>query len=382
MSENNAYITRTGSFLPNEAISNDEMESYLGFIDSKPSKSRRIVLRNNGILQRYYAIDRDGKATHTNAQMTALAVKELFKNDPKEVEKIELLSCGTSTPDQMMPSHGVMVHGWVPELGAIEVVSPSGVCCSGMHALKYAYMAVRSGDVETAISTGSERLSRVLRADTFEEEAQHLNKLEENPYISFEKDFLRWMLSDGAAAFLLANKPNENGISLRIDWIEGVSYAHQLEPCMYMASDKLENGELKSYMDYSSAEIMNQSILSIKQDVKLLGENIVARGFDKLKVIFDKRGNTVDEIQHFLPHMSSHFFKDKIADKLIENGMGIPDEKWFTNLSTTGNVGAGSCYLMLDELFKSNRLKKGEKILLAVPESSRFSYVFSMLTVV
>ena len=43
----------------------------------------------------------------------------------------------------MMPSHACMVHGWLPELGSIEVVSPSGVCCAGMHALKYAYMAVK-----------------------------------------------------------------------------------------------------------------------------------------------------------------------------------------------------------------------------------------------
>ena len=59
----------------------------------------------------------------------------------------------------------------------------------------------------------------------------------------------------------------------------------------------------------------------------------------------------------------------------------IPKERWFTNLSTKGNVGAGSIYLMLDELFTSGRLKEGDKILLAVPESSRFSYVFCLLTV-
>src|SRR6478736_2445248 len=157
MSNNKVYITRTGSFLPNEPISSDEMESYLGYINGKPSKSRRIVLRNNGITRRFYAIDKDGKATHTNSQMTAQAVKALFKNNPEEIKNVELLSCGTSTPDQMMPSHGVMTHGYVPELGPIEVVSPSGVCCSGMHALKYAYMAIKSGEVTNAVSTGSER---------------------------------------------------------------------------------------------------------------------------------------------------------------------------------------------------------------------------------
>ena len=78
--------------------------------------------------------------------MTASAIRKLLDNDPEQI-KIDLLACGTSSPDQMMPSHGVMVHGELPETRAIEVVSPSGVCCAGMHALKYAYMSVKTGDV-------------------------------------------------------------------------------------------------------------------------------------------------------------------------------------------------------------------------------------------
>jgi 3-oxoacyl-[acyl-carrier-protein] synthase-3 len=197
----NVYITRTANFLPNKPVLNDEMEDYLGLINDKPSKARKIVLRNNGIKRRYYAIDKNGKATHTNAEMTALAVRSLFSDDPGGLQSIELLSCGTSSPDQMMPSHGVMVHGFLPESGAIEVVSPSGVCCASMHALKYAYMAVKTGDVQKAVATGSERFSRSLRSDVFEDEVKKLAELEQNPYIGFEKDFLRWMLSDGAGAF-------------------------------------------------------------------------------------------------------------------------------------------------------------------------------------
>ena len=381
MSFKEVYITKTAHFLPNEPISNEEMEEYLGMINNKPSKSRRIVLRNNGIKRRFYAITKEGKATHTNAEMTALAVKALFRNKPDAIKSVELLSCGTSSPDQMMPSHAVMVHGWLPETKAIEVVSPSGVCCAGMHALKYAFMAVRTGDVHTAVSAGSERLSRVLRSDVFEDEVQKLTELEQNPYISFEKEFLRWMLSDGAAAFLLADKKSETGLSLRIEWLEGVSYANEMETCMYMASEKLEDGVLKSYMDYSPEEIAAQSILSMKQDVKMLSENIVRLGGIKMKSLFEEKGLTSADIDYFLPHMSSEFFRNKIAEQLELNGTPIPKEKWFTNLDSLGNVGAGSAYLMIDELFNSGKLKKGEKIFLLVPESSRFSYMYALLTV-
>jgi len=382
MALNEVYINRTSHFFPNEPVSNDDMESFLGMIDDKPSKSKRIVLRNNGITNRYYALEKGGKITHTNAQLTAEAVKELFKKDPAELNSIDLLSCGTSSPDQLMPSHGCMVHGWLPETKAIEVVSPAGVCCAGMHALKYAYMSVKTGDAKKAVATGSERFSASLRADQFEDEVHTLENLEQNPYISFEKEFLRWMLSDGASAFLLTDKKNENDLSLRIEWLEGVSYANDMEACMYAGSDKLEDGSLKSYLEYEPHEINEHSVMTIKQDVKMLSEHIVPLGGIKLKQLFIDKGMTPDDITYFMPHMSSNFFKQKIYDRLIHEEIGIPWEKWFVNLSQVGNVGAASVYFMIDELFNSGKMKVGDKILLLVPESSRFSYMYGLLTVV
>lgn len=375
------YITRTATFLPNQAVSNDEIEDYMGLINGKKSRAKNIVLRNNGIKRRFYALDKQGVATHTNAQLAALSIKELFRPNPDELKDMDLLCCGTSSPDQMMPAHGVMVHGALPESRSIEVISPSGNCCSGMHALKYAYMAIRIGDSKLAVCTGSERTSRLLHANTYASEIENLKDLENDPYIAFEKDFLRWMLSDGSGAFLLSNVKNKEGINLKIDWIEGVSYANEIETCMYMASEKLENGDLKSFKDYTPDEVINESILSIKQDVKLLSSNIVSVGFKKLKDIWQRKNMSMDDIDHFIPHMSSEFFRSKIATALEENDMYIPQEKWYSNLTQVGNVGAGSIYLVVDELMKSGRLKKGERLLIAVPESARFSYVFACLTV-
>ena len=214
-----------------------------------------------------------------------------------------------------------------------------------------------------------------------EEEAQKLNELSDNPYIAFQKDFLRWMLSDGASAFLMSDKPNDTGLSLRLDWIEGISYANEMKTCMYMGGEKMEDGSLKGFMDYTPEEIMNQSIFSIKQDITLLSDNIVTLGGKKIKEIFDRKGLTVADIDHFLPHISSEFFKSKIYDLVEIYGGGIPYEKWFINLYTVGNVGAASVFLMINELFNSGKLKKGETILLLVPESARFSYMYAMLTV-
>ena len=83
----NVYITRTGKFLPNAPVFNEDMEQYLGMVDGKPSKARAIVLRNNGIKQRYYALDKEGQVTHTNVEMATKAIQNLFDDNFNVVKK-------------------------------------------------------------------------------------------------------------------------------------------------------------------------------------------------------------------------------------------------------------------------------------------------------
>ncbi len=58
------------------------------------------------------------------------------------------------------------------------------------------------------------------------------------------------------------------------------------------------------------------------------------------------------------------------------------DERWFTNLSSTGNVGSASTFLLLEELLYSGKLKTGDNILCLVPESGRFLFGYMLLKVV
>lgn len=95
------YITKVASYLPNNPIENDQMESFIGFIGGKPSRVRSIVLRQNGIKTRYYGIDKSQKMTHTNALLAKNAVCNLF-DDNKIPEDVFLLSCATSSPDQLL----------------------------------------------------------------------------------------------------------------------------------------------------------------------------------------------------------------------------------------------------------------------------------------
>jgi 3-oxoacyl-[acyl-carrier-protein] synthase-3 len=374
------FITKASTYLPNEPVSNDEMETYLGYINDKPSKARSLILRNNKITTRYYALDKNGKPTHTNAQITAKAVEMLFDENFSK-ENMELLSCGTTSADQIQPSHASMVHGELNLGKSIEINTSTGLCNSGMNAFNYGFLSVKAGVKENAVCVGSERFSAWMTADKFNHEAENLKLLEERPIIAFKREFLRWMLSDGAGALLLENKPRENSTSLKVEFIDFYSYAHEIEACMYAGCEKQEDGSLKSWADYPSDEWLKESIFALKQDTKILDQYILVKGAESLRSSFDKHNLDPDSIDHVLAHISSGYFKEGLKNEFANVGLDFPWEKWFYNLSEVGNIGAGSIFIALEQLMNSGRLKKGEKVLLCVPESGRFAYSCALLTV-
>lgn len=379
----NVYINNIQAFLPNEAVSNDEMEMVLGQVGNRPSRARKMILRSNKITSRYYAVDKEtGLATHSNAQLTAQAIRQL-NSESFDINDIELLACGTTVPDQLLPNHALMVHGELA-IPSCEVVATAGICLSGTMSLKYGYMSVLSGLSENAVATGSETASAMMRAKNFKEEVdQKIAALESQPEIAFDKDFLRWMLSDGAGAVLMSAKPNNKGLSLKIDWMMQKSYANELDACMYAGAVKQPDGNLKGWLAYDTNEWLSQSIFSVKQDVKQLNENIVKYTVTKpLQELVESGKVDPDSVDYFLPHYSSGYFRDKLYAGMQEAGCDIAQDKWFTNLTSKGNTGSASIYIMLEELFHSGKLKAGDKLLCYVPESGRFSTAFMQLTVV
>lgn len=375
---NEVFITRTAAYLPLEPVGNDEMENVLGMVGGRPSKARRLVLRNNGIRHRHYALDRvTGEPVMSNAEMAANAVRALG-----DIGKVDCLAAATSRPDQLMPGHGVMVHG-VLNWPHLEVVSLSGICLAGAAAFKYAWLSVRAGDAQRAVAVASELASICLHARNFEAESEHkVKELEERPEIAFEKDFLRWMLSDGAGAVLLENKPS-GPLSLKVHWVELSSAAHELPACMYSGAEKNEDASLTGWQEFTTQEWSTRSVFTVKQDVKLLNEHVVrATLVEPLRELVKKHGLGSQKIDWFLPHISSKYFAEPVAAGLVEAGLEIPRANWFTNLVEKGNTGSASPFIMLDELFHSGRIKKGHKLLMFVPESGRFSSGFIFMEAV
>jgi 3-oxoacyl-[acyl-carrier-protein] synthase-3 len=365
------YITSTGSFLPGPPIDNDEMEEILGLVDGKKSRLKRRILKANGIQTRHYAIDKDHNTIYSATDMGARAGQACLDRSTLSNHQIKMLSCATTQGDMVVPGFGSMVQG---ELGIpeVELHSAHGICSSSSMAIKAAFNNIRVGDQPNALVVVSELASRLFKNTHYEAAGG-------SAALNFDAEFLRWMLSDGAGAFLLEDRPR--GRCLRIDWMRSYSHADSFPVCMGIGAptDKEDKRTWQDFPTYAEAEA--SGAILIRQDIRLL-ENIVKLGVDGALRLIEEGLLDTEKLDHLLCHYSSHHFKSRIYELLDMAGARIDEEKWYSNLYTRGNTGSASILIMLDEFLQQDTAKIGDTIICMVPESGRFNVAYFHLTVV
>jgi 3-oxoacyl-[acyl-carrier-protein] synthase-3 len=371
-----AYITATASFLPGDPVPNDEMEDYLGTVGRGVSDLRDLTLANCGIKTRHYSFDKNQQTTISNAEMGANAVREAARRAGLGPNDVELLTASTTLSDLLVPGLASMVHGELG-YGPMEISSSAGICSSGMMALKNAYLQVAIGEKRNAISVASEAGSKVFKSTRYVE----MGLLAEDGVLPLEAAFLRYMLSDGAGAVVIENRPAASGISLRIDWISLTSFANTEKTCMYAGSKS--NAVMKSWLDYpTAAEAEADGALAIRQDLSLL-PHLVGLGADEWERL-RKLGKFDPDTLTWIPaHYSSERMKELVFKEFARRGInaGRP-EKWYSNLTSVGNIGGAAIYVILDEMMTEGLVKEGDTLLCMVPESGRFVISFMHLTAV
>jgi 3-oxoacyl-[acyl-carrier-protein] synthase-3 len=350
------YVTAAGAYLPGEALDNEETARRLG--DTGTGAVRRRIMAANGIESRHFALDELGRVTMLNEELAAQAVTAALKDRGLSITDIGMLATGTTQADLLVPGFASMVHG---RLGGkpLELLSAGGVCASSMAALAGAARAIEAGDHDRAVVVGSELVSRSLRT----------------PSRTMDVEFLRWTLSDGAGAVVLENQPRPEGISLRLDWTHSVSHADTREVCMSAGGAPIAGS---TWLDQPSPDV---SLVQLRQNVSMLPD-LFRTGVHEFRELVRAGRVQPQEIDHLLCHYSAERSRAEVADLLGESGLAIDPSRWFSNLRTCGNTGAASIFIMLEEALRTGRFAPGERILLAVPESGRFTFAFAHLTVV
>ena len=123
----------------------------------------------------------------------------------------------------------------------------------------------------------------------------------------------------------------------------------------------------------------NPMILS--QDVKILAKYMAPLSKKAVEGALCEHGETLDSYSMVLPHMSSYHFEPAVKKIMTELSQNREVPYW-TNLSTAGNTGAASIFIMLDEYLKTKPVAAGDRILLFVPESGQFNFVLISLSIV
>lgn len=369
-----AYITSIGKFLPGEPVPSERIEEVIGAVGPNSTELRDKVIENSGIRQRHYAIDTEQRTVYSNVDMCRLAIEDATARRGIEVDDIGLLVASTSAADLLGPAHATMLHGELWSRPA-ETLSVSGLCCSGMAAMKAAWTQVEHGGHANALVSTSELVSRLFKSSQYEESG-----LGDNGSLDFDVAFLRYMLSDAAAATIVEDRPAPDGLSLRIEWISVTSYAHNTKPCMYVGSrdQSLE----RTWQDYPTfGDAARDGAMALRQDMKLL-PRLVKTGADEYVRLAEAGMIDPDEIDHVAVHYSSETLRPFAQREFARRGLDIREDRWFSNLPTVGNVGCAAIYLILEEMLASGRIEEGQKVLCFIPESGRFTISFMLLTAV
>ncbi|HEY4028839.1 MAG TPA: 3-oxoacyl-[acyl-carrier-protein] synthase III C-terminal domain-containing protein [Caulobacteraceae bacterium] len=370
------YITGAGAFLPGPRVANDAMEDYLGRIGGRPSAVGQRVLRWNGIENRHYALTPCGAWTDTNAGMCAKALRAALQAAGLGLGDLDLLAAATTQGDLMVPGHASQVHG---ELGGgeLEAVSFQSVCASALMAAKYAWMAVGAGEADCAAACSGEFSSRWFQPSFYEGTAL----VDGKGRLGMAADFLRFTLSDGAGAVVMEPRPRPEGLSLKVEWIDLASLAGRFDPCMWAGAAEAERTVPDGAWSRRGPVAAHAAgAIALQQDFQLLKTVIrawIGVYLDKV----DKGRIAPAAVDHLLCHYSARSLREEIVGLLQATGAMIPQDRWFTTLHDSGNVGAASIWIMLDGLIRSGRLQPGQKVLCIVPESGRALVGFMMLTV-
>ena len=372
-----AYLTAGGQFLPGPPIGNDRMGQFIGSLSDRSDRLGRMVLRQNGIRARHYALREDGSTEWTLARLAAEAARHCLSRAEIDASELGLLATATTQNDVMVPGLASGVHHALG-LAPLELSSHQSVCGSSMMALKNAALQIHSGEHRAAMALGAEFSSRYFRPGHYRGTSA-VNAVGELPG---DAEFLRWTLSDGAAALIVEPRPARHRLSLKIDWISIRSFADRFAPCMTGGAVRGADGTLTPWSHFPSiAEAAAAGAFQLRQDIDALHRMLPVWVGELMRLIDEGRVETA-KVDHFVCHYSAKSLRDEMVKLATRAGCMIDEERWFTNLQDKGNVGAASLFLLLDDLMNDARLKVGQTVLVAVPESGQCLMGYAGMTVV
>lgn len=301
---NGVAIIGTGSYVPDQIITNDDLSKIVDTSDEWISS-------RTGILERRISKDEN------TSVLGAKAAEKAIEDAQIHPEEIDLIITATGTSDQIMPSTACLIQNRIGATNA-ACFDLAAACTGFVYALTVAAQFIQTGMYKTILILGAEVLSKITNWEdrgtcVLFGDGAGAAVLQRSNYNKFISSYLS---ADGGRAEILG--------------MQGIPLGHyeNFHPTVFM-----EGREVFKF----AVKIVMQSIDKVLENTKY----------------------TVDDIDQFIFHQANA----KIIDSVVRKHH-LDKEKCFVNIDKYGNTSSASIPIALDETAKKNRLQSGDKIVM------------------
>ena len=307
-----ANITAAGKYLPNNILTNADLEKMVDTNDEW-------IQTRTGIKERRIV----GKG-EASVEMSINAIQQILDSRELDPLEIDAIIVGTVTPDMLFPSCAALIQH---RIGATNAwgYDLSAACSGFIFALQSGSALIESGQCEKVLIVGVDTMSSILDYE------------DRNTCILF---------GDGAGAVLL--EPSENyGIIDGIMRVDGAGGEFLKMP---------GGGSLHR----TNHETVDNKMHFIQQDGRTVYKFAVKGMADVSYEVASRNNLTNNDIDLFIPHQANKRIIDAAAKRL-----DLPVEKVFVNINKYANTTAGTIPIGITEAIETERLKKGDNLILA-----------------
>ncbi|MFG0334205.1 MAG: 3-oxoacyl-ACP synthase III family protein [Maioricimonas sp. JB049] len=304
-------VVSCGSFVPDQVVTNHDLNAQFGFDSSW-------IEQRTGILERRHA-----PPEMATSDMCVEAARKAIRAGRIDPQDIDLLVVATFTPDFHCPSTACLVQD---QLGLDCPAFDAAAACAGFkYAMITAAQFVATGNAKRALVVGADCMSRIIDPG------------DQRTYPLF---------GDGAGAVVLTR-----------------GEPHQGFLCYQMGSDgsggRLLDRPAGGTRDPLTPESLESGNHFLKMDGRSVFKWAVRMLTDTTELMLDKAGMSVHDVSLYLFHQANIRIIGAAAEQL-----GIPPEKVFNNLQKYGNTSGGSIPIVMDEAFRAGRINRGDTLLL------------------
>jgi len=299
-----AYISGTGSYLPEKILTNKDLEKMVDTTDEW-------IVQRSGIRERHIAAEDE-----TVTDMAIHAAKRAMEAAGISPDQINGIIIATTTPDSTFPAVAVKVQAALG-IGPCPAFDVQAVCSGFVYAISTANAFIKTGMASTMLVIGVEKMSSIL------------DWTDRSTCVLF---------ADGAGAVVLEARDADENEGLGG---QGIHSTH-----LYA------NGEGKDllFCDRGSC---------LKMEGKEVFKHAVTYLSDIVGEVLAQNRIHPDQIDWLVPHQANIRIIEMTAKKL-----DMPMERVVTTIDRHGNTSAASIPLALDEAVRDGRIKRGQMVLI------------------